>query len=224
MSTQPKTAERSPLVADLDFNGLLVRVRGGFEITEQDSVLLWQGERPLIFVRQRDSGKDLVFNFDPSLSNAARVPALILALHRFMDEVRKGIERSFAKNYELNESLGLYPNADTQLVYTVTSKTGNHARETIEPEDGQRLSAPGSPAYFTVMLDGAAAPLLTGAAHFADVREADFTAATESRSLSVAGDGLQEQHLRADILAPLWALLSGAALLASWYLHGRGSR
>ncbi|MBL9130282.1 MAG: VWA domain-containing protein, partial [Verrucomicrobiaceae bacterium] len=83
-------AETHPLVAGLSWQGLLARETPPLPRTPEDRVLLWQGERPLIALRQTKSGaRQLLCHFDTGTSNALRLPALAVLLHRFLESVRE---------------------------------------------------------------------------------------------------------------------------------------
>ncbi len=99
-------AEDSPLVADLNWQGLLVRDTFTIPGKPEDQTLLWQGTRPLIFIR----GDTLVLNFDLRQSNADRLPALVLLLTRFADSIREKKTAFTRENYELAQSI----NANTR--------------------------------------------------------------------------------------------------------------
>ncbi len=92
-------AEPHPLVADLNWQGLLVRDTFTIPAMPEDQPLVWQGTRPLIFLR----GSTLVLNFDLRQSNADRLPALVLLLTRFADSIRAEKTTFTRENYELNQ-------------------------------------------------------------------------------------------------------------------------
>ncbi len=100
-------AEPHPLVADLNWQGLLVRDTFSVTPQETDEALLWQGDRPLIFLRGTGPERSLVLNFDLRQSNADRLPALIILLDRFAESIREQKSTYHRQNFELNESLNL---------------------------------------------------------------------------------------------------------------------
>jgi hypothetical protein len=62
--------------------------------------------------------------------------------------------------------------------------------------------------------------VIGGAAHFADVREADLRDAASFDGLGDAVHAEAVRHSRPDPLAPLWLLALGGLLLANWRLTG----
>src|SRR5690606_18055935 len=80
----PAIAARAPLLSGLIWDGLLTGEGFGIPESVQDRPLLWQGERRLIFRR----GQQLFIGFDPVQSNATRLPAFVILLHRFVASVR----------------------------------------------------------------------------------------------------------------------------------------
>ena len=81
------------------------------------------------------------------------------------------------------------------------------------------LTAPDVPA--TLELKQGERLLLRAAAHFADVREADFTAAASRQDLEGVQATLVERHSRADGTWRLWLLLLLGVLGASWWVIHR---
>jgi hypothetical protein len=172
-----------PIVSesDLDLQGLVARPLAAPSVV--DDVLVWQGNRPLLFV----SGDDLTAGFSLEESNAERIPGFVLLLHRFAESVRERTAGAERVNAELN-----------QLV-TATYR------------------APSEPGFFE------ATPLLTGAARFADVREADLRTAA-ARDL----DGASEREARVrntlpDPLENVWVLALLGLALGAFALSERDS-
>ncbi len=179
-------AESDPLVADLNWQGLLVRDTFTVPAKENDQPLLWQGGRPLIFIRGTGPDRTLVLNFDLRQSNADRLPALIILLSRFADSVRAEKITFTRENFELNQPLD--PTIPTNR-------------------------APDRPTFFE---RGEPTPLLAGATHFADPREADFSAAVTTNTLENVITKLAERNTEQDFLTPLWLLLFTAATITTW--------
>jgi hypothetical protein len=173
-----------------------------------DEVLLWQGSRPLIWLRGDASQRSLVVNFDLRQSNADRLPAFVILLNRFAEEVRSrkvALERG---NVETN-----------QLLEPASRKDGALPEIVPGTNAGGVLRAPGEPGFFEVRQAGT--PLLQAAAHFADPREADFH---DAATFDTVGDAAQVQARRSsqeDFLAPFWILLLAVVLMANWHFVGR---
>ncbi|HEX8310711.1 MAG TPA: VWA domain-containing protein [Chthoniobacteraceae bacterium] len=201
-------AERHALTADLGWQGLLCRDVPGVQAVESDDVLLWQGERPLIFIRSTAAARTLVVNFDLLRSNADRLPSFVVLLHRFIDTIRAGKVAPEQLNFETN-----------QLLQVASDPAGPALK--ILPESARGvICAPEVPGFFRVAQGDKT--LLTGAAHFADPREADFRQSASFDGLKPVIAKLLERSSQQDLLTPAWALLLGGVMLANWAFTGRG--
>lgn len=200
--------ERHPLTEDLNFQGLIVRDGLGIPPREDDQVLLWQGSEPLIFLRPAEGGQSLTINFDLSASNADRLPSFIVLLNRFVESVRAAKIGFEQKNFESNQRL--------QVAHDAGGPPLEGGRE------GAVLRAPFEPSFFEISQDGKT--LLSGAAQFADVREADFRDAESGDSTELRVRDMAEKSRRGDFLTPLWLLLLGAVCLGNWAVTERRSR
>jgi len=206
-------AERAPLVEGLSWDGLLAAEGFGIPTREGDEVLVWQGERSLIARR----GANLLVGFDPALSNAPRLPAFVLLLHRFMESVREGVVGREAGNVEVNQRMHVASAGGRLEVIEAKTKAtkagGNRA------EEAALLRAPEEPGFFEVR-EGETVRY-SGAAHFADARESDFREAGSADSLAGAALRQRERHSKQDGLAPFWALLLGAVMIGNWAWQDR---
>jgi len=198
----PVIAERDPLLSGLSWDGLLTGEGFGIPATAQDRPLLWQGERRLIFRR----GRQLFIGFDPVQSNATRLPAFVVLLHRFVDSVRAATPLPETANFETHQPLSPAPRH--------APPRWSLAAEGAPPLETRFPRAPSQPGFFTLGDHGEA--LLTGAAHFADLREADFRKAASADPLPEIAARQRERHSEADGLTPLWLLLLGGVLVANW--------
>jgi hypothetical protein len=200
------TAARHPLVEGLAWQGLLVPDVPGSPRAASDTVLVWQGERPLVFLR---GPRHLHLDFPLEGTNALRLPALVVLLHRFLEDVRADLVREEHANVECGQRLALTAEAEAapfRLVVDDDARLGQEAAE--------GLRAPWRPAHFRVT-QGAMA-VFTGAAHFSDLREADFTSATSSELTPAAPRETRERQRRDDPWLPLWIVLLGATVVADW--------
>jgi hypothetical protein len=203
-------AENHPLVERLEWQGLIAREAAGIEAEPSDEVLLWQGTRPLILLRRKGDSRLLVVNFDLAQSNADRLPAFVVLLSRFAESVREGKAAFERRNLETNQTLPIPPT----VVAGSLSASGAHIA-------GGVVRASAEPGFFEISRNGE--PLLAGAAHFADAREADFRSATQSDTTHGIERDVLERNSREDLLTPVWALLLGAVCIASWAFTGRRS-
>lgn len=216
----PIVAEHHPLMEDLNWRGLITRVTPSLPIRETDVPLLWQGDRPLVVLREGETESLLLFNFDLLHSNAARLPAFVLLVHRFADRVRREKRAPSAGNRELGQALDLPVDTSDGAPGVILATAAE--REEFAPREGRFLRAPVTPTFFEVSQGEQL--LLEGASHFADTREADFSAAA-SRTDPDAGGGSGAEAFRRD--NPGWQLVLLAllvALLFSWWFTARELR
>lgn len=187
-------AETHPLTENLNWQGLVARDTFGVPFREGDTVLLWQGARPLIFLRTQEGGPQLVFNFDVRQSNAARLPAFPLLLHRFFSLLREEKPAYEALNVETRQAL-------------VVAGAG-------------AVTAPERPDFFQAKTS-AGVLVFDGAAQFGDTRESDFSQAAAGRSAGVAGEAIRQANARGEALDPLWAAVLAGLMFWNWLLTGR---
>lgn len=190
-------ADNHPLMANLNWRGLIARDTTPIPPRDNDTVLLWQGERPLILLRREKGAPRLIFNFDIRHSNAARLPAFALLAHRFFSLVRTEKQAFEAANVE--------------------------TRQEITVAGAGSSPAPDVPGFFTVKTPSGET-LFEGAAHFADARESDFLAAATDRSADATVEAIRQSHAQGDAFTPLWALLLAALMIWNWFLTGRPGR
>jgi hypothetical protein len=204
----PIVAEDHPLIDGLSWQGLLCRDTLSLPSKPGDEVLLWQGKRPLILLRGRGEERSLVVNFDVHQSNAERLPAFIVLLNRFVEDLRR--EKVAPERI----------NAETNQILAVATKAGDPPAE-VRPGANAAgvLRTPGEAGFFEVAQG--ASRLVDGAAHFADPREADFRDAAMIDTIGGAERTQAERNSREDFLTPIWALLLGVVLIANWSFSGR---
>jgi len=223
--------EPHPLMDGLNWQALLVRETITLQRTAADRVLLWQGDRPLIFLRdiaataERPAARQLCFNFDLRLSNAATQPAFIVMLHRFAESIRESKVALASENLETNQSVQLasHPGAEgkpaTALQATAFDPDGK-AAAVSEIKPGDTFQAPLDPGFFTVKQGNET--LLEASVHYGDTREADFTACGSADTLSKNTGTAIERHTTEDPLWRVGLLVLIAVLLVSWhYTVGR---
>jgi len=204
---------RHALVEGLDWNGLLAPDTPGIAMIETDTVLVWAGERPLIFLREQNGESLLMFNFDPEQSNLDRLPAFVLLTSRFLERLRIEGAGTEQGNFELRESLAeiLPPGIEAQVI-------------TRDGEPSDILMAPVNPGMFEVKTPGEEAlTLLQASSYFAETREADFRRTTRGSELTSLIAELRDRNRNVDFFTPLWILLAIGLMLAAWALSRRST-
>ena len=221
-------AENHELIDGLNWQGLISRQTPGIPREDSDTVLLWQGDRALIFLRTGAGARQLCFNFDLATSNADRLPAFIVLLHRFVDGLRSRKVAPESLNFEINQPVPLAfaagEGVPTELTFESASVSLAQAAtqsQTIPLSRAALLRAPDRPGFFEIRQGETPGRLLSAAAHFADTREADLRHAATRSDLAGLETTLVDQHTERDARWPLWLLLLLAALLASWYYVNR---
>ena len=237
-STAYPTPARHPLLIYLNWQSLLVRTTFPVPSRDTDEVLVWLDNRPLIFLRREAVTKEafaaaalqskrstprestvskLIFNFNPDHSNAAKVPAFALLLHRFVSEVRNQHVGLHRENFEANQLLELaLPDAtvDAKLIVEEIGKQTKVA-STVPQTSAAFLRAPSRPAFFSVEANGET--LEDSASSMADATESDFQTAATFNHLQSQLPAVTLESSVQDFLKPLWIVLFAAALLASWH-------
>ena len=209
-------AAANPLMDHLNWQSLLVRETIELERSPSDTVLLWQDKRPLIFLRESPATKEhpasrqLCFNFDLHLSNAAQQPSFIVLLHRFAETLRDAKVAPASLMLETNQPLKITAAPDAPLEVTVRDING----KPLPKGSASATHAPPVPGFLTARQN--AKPLLDAAVFFADTREADFSACGSSEAALGDRKSAIERHTKPDPLWRIWILLLLAALIASW--------
>ncbi len=199
--------EDHPLTSGLNWNGLLCKDTAPLPAREGDEVLLWQGTRPLLFLRGGRADRSLVVNFDLRQSNADRLPAFVVLLERFLESVRAEKVAFERLNVDTNQLLEVAGDPAGPLPH-------------VTPDGDGPPRAPAAPGFLEVAQGNR--PLLAAAAHFSDAREADFRDAASADTLKGKTAHLAERNSQQDVLWPVCALLLGAVCLANWALTGGG--
>lgn len=211
-------ALRHSLMDDLDWQGLIARNSPSIPIKAGDTPLLWQGGRPLIFLRSHGDEQQLLFNFDLATSNASQLPAFVVLIHRYVETARIQKIASEQGNFELGQLLDLAHLTDKgspplQIV-------SNGKSQSLSISETRRLRAPDLPGFFRVAQGSTI--LLEAAANFADTREADFSQAASASEWTQLPSTVEERHSTGDPVWRLWVLLLAAILLATWLASREG--
>ena len=170
----------------------------------------------MIYLRE-DAYQQLVVSFDLQSSNADRLPAFVVMLHRFVHSIRERKPVFAARNVEVNQPLRLAVDDHAGDLTIITQSSSDS--ESVPIPRVHLLRSPPSPGFFHIRQKNTL--LLEAAARFADGREADFM---DARSVSAIPDHAEQvirQNSEPDRLAPLWIVLTVSVLLASWMAPGR---
>lgn len=220
--TAPILAENHPLMHGLNWQGLLVRTTDSVPIGDEDRVLLWQGELPLIVLRQKGRDRWLFFNFDLRRSNAARLPAFVILLHRFVDRIRDGKPAFAQRNLQTGQTISVTANPlGGDLRIRFRNARGIVTENRVELHRAGAIPTPGETGFLDIAQSEQ--PLLRAAVHFADARQADFTDAVSRKPDSETAAAILQRNVADPFLTPLWLLLLAATLVFSWWLTGRGA-
>jgi hypothetical protein len=219
LATAPVIPARDPLVAALNWQGWLGLGPFGFTGKVGDSPLLWQDNRPLAFIRSGTGARRQLFlAFDWERSNAARLPATVLLVRRFLEAERDAQRAAWAGNFDADGALtlaGVSPEEPLTLEFRPAEGGEIPARAlTLEERRVPRTS--GRPGFFT--LKAGEEVIVRGAVQFGDSRQGDFK---ESSMFTIELPGTRqaaiERNSREDPLAPFWLLVMIGALLGSWW-------
>lgn len=219
----PIYSEHHSLLEGLNWQGLLARSSAGLPLQKTDIPLLWQNDRTLIFLRADETGSKLIFNFDLASSNAARLPAFVLTIHRFVESIRRKKISPSQDNFEISQAVNLvFDQSDEAQTLTLTTTFNQETlSQELSIEEASRFRASEQPGFFEIHQGDSTTPLLGGAAHFADTREADLQQAASRNDLSKSETALVEQHTEQDARWQLWILVLCLCLLVSWYFVTR---
>ncbi len=211
-------AQNHPLIEHLNWDPLIVRRSLQIPRRENDTVLLWQDAYPLIMLRQSEGTQQLLFNFDLEGSNALKLPAFIVLVHRFAEQVRKQKPTLERKVLETGQPLDLNVARQAEsspFQISFRSWNGKNNLETDVPkEDFARQIAPIYPGYLTVSHGDQV--ILEASTFFADTREADLRRSASENRLRHAQKGMMERHTEQDVNWTIWLLFLSVILILSW--------
>ena len=227
-------AENHPLITGLNWQGLIARRSPGVPPRETDTVLLWQDNRALIFLRTEGGQRQLFLNFELATSNAANLPAFVVMMHRFVETLREEKVAPMSENYETGQPLDLAVQTSTMpaegkekapqpppLQYRFISLASDSDASTTTVEETFPLTqvgllrAPEEPGFFQIAQGEQV--LLTAAAAFADTREADLSDAQSRNDLSNLSASVIEQHSESDSHWQIWLLAILIVMLICWF-------
>ena len=211
-------AESHPLMDHLNWDPLIVRSSLQIPRKEIDTVLLWQEKTPLIMLRDNGQTQQLLFNFDIKGSNALKLPAFIILVHRFAEELRQQKPALERRVLETAQPLNLtIPQNAEPAPFRIAFRTWDNRYEfemEVEQNDRARQRAPIYPGYLTVF--HGAEKILEASTFFADTREANLRKAISENELEGLGKALVERNTEVDVNWTLWVLLLALVLIFSW--------
>jgi hypothetical protein len=224
MST-PVTAERHTLMNDLNWQGWIGTGPQGYTATPNDTPLLWQGKWPLVFLRASPAGApQLRLAFDWDTSNAARLPATVLLVRRFLEAERDAQFAPYAANFDAAAPValtGVPPEGEMTLVFQPAAG-GEAQTRALVPAERTGLHAPGSVGFFTVKRG--TETLVRGTAQFADARQGDFRRAeTFFQDDPSERRAAVERLTQPDPFVTFWVLALAGLALGSWWTREGGA-
>jgi hypothetical protein len=216
-------AEKHPLMDGLNWQSLMVRETIALELRPSDQALLHQDKRPLILLRgipatpTQAASQQLLFNFDPRMSNIETQPALIVSLLRFIESVRSRKVALAQENWETSQPVILAsdPGTPAEPVRLHELDPAGQVKSTKTVDVARPLTAPELPGYFRYVQGDKT--LLEAATFFADTREADFRGCAEANQLADAKAAAIQAHSKGDPYWHLWLLALIAVILISWH-------
>jgi len=217
MSSGLIVQEKHELTDGLTWQGLLCRPVGGLELDERVTVLVWMGKQPIMALREDAGYRQLIVGFAMAGSNADRLPAFVILLHRFVEQVRQEKRVMESRNVEANQRLELA--VDGGGADLILERFGNEVTTSPYPaRQAALVRAPREPCFFTVRQGDR--DVFHGAARFADTREADFREASTFDQVGEAAELIELEHSRPDPWIPAWIVLLATGLMLSWALPG----
>lgn len=215
-------AENHPLTEGLSWQGFLcgeVLPPPVFASSVQWAArpLLWRRNVPILSLASGVAGPKLIFHFSLENSNAKNLPEFVILLHRFNEMVRDGKKVHGQGNYETNQPLAvpLDPSGPPARMLPEGGARGD--KEIVIPKNG-KFRAPSFPCFFRVVQGGQT--LLTGAAHFADSREADLRRAASHFTPAQSRAELTLLATRPDGYAHLWLVAVIVLMIIDWGQQG----
>ena len=224
-------AKKHPLMDGVNWQTLLIRDSVQIQLSENDEILLWQGNRPLIALRTSVSPQtsesdgpsriqQLIFNFDLTLSNAEQLECTALLLHRFTESLRELKVASESLNTEMGQPIDIAfrKSPDSPPLVVTQFGSGDQVADEdsviIPVAQASFLKAPDTPGFFEIRQGDEL--LLESGCHFADTREADLQDCLSEERISALGGEAVDRTTREDHLWRLWTVLVIVSLLVSW--------
>lgn len=217
LDTLPILADQHPLVRDLEWKGLLTGGPGYATLAAGDLPLLWQGEKPLIFLKKKPQGFALFLNFEWQNANAERCPPLIVLLNRYVRWSQEQFQMARSGNF-LTESQVSWGKMAAHAQFGRLMNL-DASSWTVEKWNG---NAPLEPGFFE--LRDSSKTLFKGAAIFEDSIESDFRHQKTGSILSEYDLQWKERSLEKSASSPWIILLMILLLATTWMIQTKEAR
>ncbi len=229
LAAEPVITTSHPLMAGLEWHGLLVPNVPRLQASAAAQVLLWQGQTPLVFLEplnRNTPGSCLCWNMPLEGSHLMQMGSFIVLMHRWFEQQRLEKRVAVQANLECGQALqGAFalPESDASTGPRLSLQRQNiHGQpqgERVPIIGAARVEAPGF-----YQLSRAGWPDAQLAVAVADPQESDFSACVSSASRRTWAD---QRRLQLSDEDPHWrwcvlALL--ALLLLSWHLVAQSAR
>ncbi|MDP7107128.1 MAG: hypothetical protein QGH41_08630, partial [Roseibacillus sp.] len=165
--------------------------------------------------------RQLIFNFDLTLSNAEQLESTALLLHRFSQELRNRKVALEVLNTEAGQPLRIATRSSARAAPLSLTRFGADGRaledgtEVIALTQARFLQAPAQPGFFEIRQGDEL--LLESGCHFADTREADLRGCQSDDQIAGLSGKTVERNTREDHLWRLWVIIVLISLLLAWH-------
>ncbi|MDR2513081.1 MAG: BatA and WFA domain-containing protein [Puniceicoccales bacterium] len=214
-------AEKHNLVADTAWQSLVCAETGGIKPQTGDHSLVWRGGAPLIFLRQDralPAAPSLVFNFHIPGTNAARIPAFVVLLRRYIEKVREDLPMPQALNATTHQAI---PLACDPAQGSLSLRIDGEVVQPLSPAQTAVFRAPARPCFFQITQGSPENILLEAGVQFSDLREAALKDCGLADTLVLHEKTLMRTNSLPDPLRRLWLTLLLALPLAAWIASQR---
>ena len=212
-------AEEHELTKGLNFQALSIRAIEKVKRRRDDRILLWLDDQPVILLRRDpvSRAEHLVFAFALEGSNAGKLPAVAVLLHRFSEAVARETLTAHTGEFETGQLLSAeFPEevAREDFELSMVGVEGNESGVALS--EGFRVTqrAPKEPGFVTLKVRGQ--PFLEGAVMFADTREADLSMAATTELPEIEST-LIERRVSEDRWWRVVTVILLGLVLAAWY-------
>ena len=188
--------EEHELVKGLNFQAMSIRELMPFKGRSSDEVLLWAGSKPAIVLRLDPISQavQLVFAFPLSQSNAMKLPAVAVLLHRFSEKIAQETIAEHTAFLETGQLLvDEFPPEVSRADLKVDVAGIDGEFEEVSLREGFRstMRTPMRPGFLKMSYLGK--EFLNASVVFADTREADLSEASSNDLPDLQADLIEEQ-------------------------------